>query len=192
MSIQQPPLQAVDRPQAKVRRVVTGLNSGGRSTILSDGWCPHTMALHGMPTFRLTELWKTSEMPIDIGREADQCGVPIELAPFKNGTTLRFLEFPPDSDWRGRVDGAHAFSAMGESGSASFDGKSMRHELMHQTDTVDFIIIIQGEIWAVFEDTETCLKAGDVLIQRGTNHAWSVRTPDPCLMVAVLLDAKRT
>ncbi len=184
------PIIELDRPQAKVRRVVTGLTPQGRSTILSDGWCPHMMALHDMPTFRLTELWKTSEMPVRIDIESDQCGVPIELAPFDNGTTLRFLEMPPDTDWRGRADGAHAFSAMGQSGSTALDSSSTRHELMHRTQTIDYIIILKGEIWAVFEDTETCLRAGDVLVQRGTNHAWSVRTPEPCLMVAVLIDAK--
>lgn len=178
-----------ERPQAAVRRIVTGHTPDGRSTILSDGPCPHTMALHGIPTFRLTELWKTDRAPARIDQPTDLCGVPIELAPLANGTTLRFLEFPPDADWKGRADGAHAFSAMGESGSASLDPGSDRHEMMHRTRTVDYIIVLKGEIWAILDDTEICLKAGDVLIQRGTNHAWSVRTPDPCLVVAVLVDA---
>jgi len=187
--LQAMPAEAVNRPKAQVRRVVTGINHDGASTVLTDEWCPHTMALHGIPTFRLTELWKTAEMPVSVADESDRCGVPIELAPLPNGTTLRFLEFPPDADWKGRADGAHAFSAMGESGSASLDRGSPKHEMMHRTQTLDYIIVLKGEIWAVFEDKETCLKAGDVLIQRGTNHAWSVRTPEPCLVIAVLIDA---
>lgn len=180
----------VDRPQANVRRVITGVNSQGRSTILSDGFCPHTMGLHGIPTFRLTELWKTDTIPVQIEEKSDKCGVPIELEPFSNGTTLRFLEFPPDADWKGSADASHAFSAMGESGSAALDKNSSKHEMMHKTSTIDYIIVLKGEIWAVFEETETCLKAGDVLIQRGTNHAWSVRTKEPCLVIAVLIDGK--
>lgn len=180
----------VDRPKATVRRVVTGVTANGASTILSDALCPHTMGLHGIPTFRLTELWKTDTMPVRITEESDQCGVPIELEPFENGTTLRFLEFPPDSDWQGAADAGHAFSAMGASGTAALDKTSSRHEMMHKTKTVDYIIVLKGEIWAVFEETEICLKAGDVLIQRGTNHAWSVRTKEPCLVIAVLVDGK--
>lgn len=183
-------MNAIERPRALVRRVVTG-HRDGRSTILRDGPCPHTMPLHGIPNFRLTELWKTSEMPVDLSREDDQCGVPIELEPLPGGTTLRFLEFPPDSDWKGKADAAHAFSSMGASGSAALDRVSERHEMMHRTGTIDYIIILKGEIWAVFDDTETLLKAGDVLVQRGTNHAWSVRGNEPCLMVAVLVDARR-
>lgn len=185
-------MTTIQRSQALVRRVITGVDREGRSTILSDGPCSHMMPLHGIPTFRLTELWKTSSMPVDLSVESDQCGVPIELEPFPNGTTLRFLEFPPDSDWKGKADAAHAFSAMGESGSASLQSGSTRHEMMHKTGTIDYIIILKGEIWAVFDTTETLLKAGDVLIQRGTNHAWSVRGNEPCLMVAVLIDARKT
>lgn len=179
-----------ERPHATVRRVITG-HRNGRSTIVSDAACSHTMPLHGIPTFRLTEMWKTDCMPADLSREADLCGVPIELEPLPGGTTLRFLEFPPDSDWKGKADAAKAFSAMGESGSASLDRQSDRHEMMHKTSTLDYIIILKGEIWAVFEDTETLLRAGDVLVQRGTNHAWSVRGTESCLMVAVLIDARK-
>lgn len=190
MSISATASKPIDRPKANLRRVVTGLTSGGKSTILSDAFCSHTMGLHGIPTFRLTELWKTDTMPVQISEESDKCGVPIELEPFDNGTSLRFLEFPPDADWKGSADAGHAFSAMGESGSAALDKTSSKHEMMHKTETIDYIIVLKGEIWAVFEETETCLKAGDVLIQRGTNHAWSVRTKEPCLVIAVLVDGK--
>lgn len=186
----QAPTPGGQRTPARVRRVVTGQTADGRSCILSDGDCPHTMALNGIPDFRLTELWKTSEMPVRIATSDDRCGVPIELVPFKNGTSLRFLEFPPDREWQGQADGAHAFAALGQSGASSIDSTSDRHEMMHATRTVDYIIILKGEIWAVMDEAETCLKAGDVLIQRGTNHAWSVRADTPCLMIAVLIDAQ--
>jgi hypothetical protein len=173
-----------------VRRVVTGVDARGRSTIASDAPGEYTMPLKGIPTFRLTELWKTATMPVDLADGVgDRCGLPIELAPLAHGTTLRFLEFPPDADWRGRADAAEAFGTMGASGSASLAAASERHEMMHATDTLDYIVILKGEIWAVFDATETRLVAGDVLIQRGTNHAWSNRSTEPCLMIAVLVDA---
>lgn len=176
------------RAAAQVRRVITGVNDQGRSTILSDAPSPYMMPLESIPTFRLTELWKTDLMPADMNNPADNCGLPIELGPLPNGTTLRFLEFPPDADWKGKGDPEKAFSSMGESGSAALSSSPI-HELMHKTNTIDYIIITKGEVWAVLEETETCLKAGDVLIQRGTNHAWSVRTAEPCLAMAVLVDA---
>jgi hypothetical protein len=148
------------------------------------------MPLKGIPTFRLTELWKTAATPVDLADAAgDRCALPIELAPLPGGATLRFLEFPPDADWRGRADAAEAFGTMGASGTASLAAASTRHEMMHATDTLDWIVILQGEIWAVLDATETKLVAGDVLVQRGTNHAWSNRSDAPCLMVAVLIDA---
>lgn len=173
-----------------MRRVVTGVTAQGRSTVVSDGICPHTTTLHDIPSFKLTELWKTSEMPVEIGRADDQCSLPIELVPFKNGTSLRFVEFPPDTEWKGRVNGAEAFAALGDSGSSAIDSSSDRHEMMHATKTLDYIMILKGEIWCVLDETETCLKAGDVLIQRGTSHAWSVRAQEPCLVLAVLIDGQ--
>jgi quercetin dioxygenase-like cupin family protein len=62
--------------------------------------------------------------------------------------------------------------------------------MMHATATVDYIIVLRGEIWAILDKGETLLKQGDVLIQRGTNHSWSVRTRRPCVIAAVLVGAK--
>jgi len=54
---------------------------------------------------------------------------------------------------------------------------------------VDYLIVLKGEIWAILDDSETCLKQGDVMVQRGTNHSWSVRTNEPCLLAAILVDS---
>ena len=61
--------------------------------------------------------------------------------------------------------------------------------MMHKTSTIDYLIVLKGEIWAILDTGEVCLKAGDVMIQRGTNHSWSVRTDEPCLLAAVLVNA---
>ena len=61
--------------------------------------------------------------------------------------------------------------------------------MMHKTSTVDYLIVLKGEIWAILDDSEVCLRQGDVMVQRGTNHSWSVRTDGPCLLAAVLVNA---
>ena len=61
--------------------------------------------------------------------------------------------------------------------------------MMHKTSTVDYLIVLKGEIWAILDDSEVCLKQDDVMIQRGTNHPWSVRTDESCLLAAMLVNA---
>jgi len=111
----------------------------------------------------------------------------VRLEPPKNGTILRIVEFPPDSAWRGGADGAAAFKSIG-AGHAQDRGSS--DPMMHKTSTVDYIIVLKGEIYAVMETGEKLLRAGDILVQRGTNHSWSVRGNEPCIVAAVLVSAK--
>ena len=61
--------------------------------------------------------------------------------------------------------------------------------MRHKTATVDYIIVLKGEIHALMDEGETLLKAGDILVQRGTNHSWSVRGNEPCIVAAVLVSA---
>ncbi len=68
------------------------------------------------------------------------------------------------------------------------DGRE--HQGMQKTRTVDYLIVISGEIWLILDDSEVCLKAGDICVQRGTIHAWSNRTEEPCLLAGILLDAQ--
>ena len=62
--------------------------------------------------------------------------------------------------------------------------------MRHKTSTVDYIIVLKGEIYALMDEGETLLKAGDILIQRGTNHSWSVRGNEPCIVAAILVNAR--
>lgn len=79
-----------------------------------------------------------------------------------------------------------AFSEMGSGDAHDDDAETAG---MHETRTTDFAIVMSGEIWAVMEDGETKLNAGDVLIQRGTNHAWSNRSEQPAAVTFVLIGA---
>ena len=66
----------------------------------------------------------------------------------------------------------------------------MRHAHMHRTRSIDYAIVLSGEIWAVMDEGETKMVSGDMLIQRGTNHAWANRSNAPCVVAFVLIDAK--
>ena len=178
-------------PRVKpVRRIVTGHDSEGRSTILSDAPSPHVITMAGVDSFGLTDLWKTFETPADNTGDAESCGGPMSLAPPAGGSVFRIVEFPPDKDYIGKWDRAEAFATLGKSGAASMDDGGARHEMMHRTTTVDYAFVMKGEIWAVMDTDETLMRAGDVLVQRGTNHAWSNRSDEPCWVGFVLIDAK--
>ena len=174
-----------------IRRIVTGHDANRRSIIESDQASPHVMAIHGIPSHAVTDLWTTRATPADCDA-ADGCQVPVQLAPPAKGSVFRVVEFPPDKDWLGLVDTRAAFASMGDSGAKALAGSAQqRHPFMHKTSSVDYALVMSGEIWAVLDEHETCMQAGDVLIQRGTNHAWSNRSDQPCLVAFVLIDAAR-
>jgi hypothetical protein len=135
----------------------------------------------------LTDLWETTGAPASNQGHADAAVRPVRLEPPKNGTILRIVEFPPDSAWRGATDGKAGFKAIG---AGHAQDRHSSDPMMHKTSTVDYIIVLKGEITAIMETGEKLLRAGDVLVQRGTNHSWSVRGNEPCIVAAVLVSAK--
>jgi mannose-6-phosphate isomerase-like protein (cupin superfamily) len=171
----------------RVRRVLTGHDDQGRSTFIADGPAPNVKEMSAMPGLALTDLWETKGAPASNAGEGDAADRPVHLEPPKNGTILRIVEFPPDSAWRNRTDGKVGFKSIG---AGHAQDKASADPMMHKTSTVDYIIVLQGEIHAIMDKGETKLKAGDVLIQRGTNHSWSVRGRKPCIIAAVLVSAR--
>jgi mannose-6-phosphate isomerase-like protein (cupin superfamily) len=97
------------------------------------------------------------------------------------------VEFPPDAQWRSSVNSKEAFKSIGAGHVA--DGHSA-DPMMHKTSTVDYAIVLKGEIHAVMETGETLMRAGDILVQRGTNHSWSVRGNEPAIVAFILVSAK--
>jgi mannose-6-phosphate isomerase-like protein (cupin superfamily) len=172
----------------QVRRVVTG-HQDGRSTILMDGPARNVKEMESMPGLALTDLWETTRSPADNGGAQDAAERPVRLEPPPGGTILRIVEFPPDRQWRGNADASKAFGSIG-AGHANDPGNA--DPMMHTTSTVDYIIVLKGEIIAILDDARTRLKAGDVLVQRGTRHSWSVDGDEPCIVAAVLVSATPT
>ncbi len=173
----------------KVRRIVTGHNAQGKSVIASDAPSPHVLSLMDDPPFGMTDLWVTHGTPADNTGSADAAARPaITLEPPRGGSIFRVVEFPPDRATVGKLDRKKLFEAMHAGGAMDHEGA--RHAGMHKTATVDYAIVLSGEIYAIMDEGETLMRAGDCLVQRGTNHAWSNRSNAPCLVAFILVSAK--
>ena len=172
------------------RRVVTGHNAQGRAVFISDGPAPAVYD-RGPGATAVTELWETGATPASNAGSTDPTmGRPQRLPPPKNGSKFRVVEYPPDSK---RVVALHATSSAQDANAKSEgyvrDIANKRHPGFHKTATIDYAIVLSGEIYALMDEGEVLLKTGDVLVQRGTNHAWSNRTEQPCCIAFVLIDA---
>ena len=163
-----------------VRRIVTG-HRDGKAVVLFDSAAPN-QKLRQASGLVSTLLWTTEEMPADISGSADRSLREIGVPPPPNGTIFRVVDFPPESGARSRE------AILKEMGVSDHGGA--RHAAMHRTKSVDYAVVLEGEIDMLLDDSEVHLTAGDVLVQQGTNHAWVNRGSRPCRMVFVLVDAK--
>ncbi|MBV9189498.1 MAG: cupin domain-containing protein [Betaproteobacteria bacterium] len=171
----------------RVRRVLTGHDSAGKSTIISDGFATNIKEMASMPGLALTDLWETTGAPADNDGHTDAAARPVHLEPPKNGTILRVVEFPPDATWRSSAVAREGFKSIG---AGHVVDEHSADPMMHRTATVDYAIVLKGEIHAVMEQGETLLRAGDILVQRGTTHSWSVRGNEPAIVAFILVSAK--
>ena len=154
---------ANDRPSYPlIRRVVTGHDAQHVARALIDG--PATNAKYPGAGIVSTLMWSTDGMPADIaiGAEVEDLGArALGTAPPPNGTRFAVLDFPPGNP-----------------------------PIMHRTETLDYVVVLSGEIDMDMDDSTVRLKAGDVLIQRGTNHSWVNRSTERARIAVVLMDAK--
>jgi len=172
----------------QVRRVVTGHNASGKSIFILDTATPHVFS-RTKGSAIVHELWETAETPADNRSSADAISRGHRLAPPKHGSVFRVIEYPPDSERLAAIAREHALPDDSGRAAAS-DHNNPRHPGFHKTATIDYALVLSGEIYAMMDEGEVLLKAGDVLIQRGTNHAWSNRTNEPAVVAFVLIDAK--
>ena len=136
-------------------------------------------------------MWVTHGSPPSIGDYRDPVLGPHTIEPPKNGTVCRVITFPPDASFRGKVGSAEVaafFHAMGSPGASTYSATAP-HPYMQKTRTLDFCLILEGEITLVLDTAEVQLKAGDTVVQRGTNHAWSNRSDRPCVVAISSHDA---
>lgn len=166
------------------RRFVTGHDAAGRSVFLNDFAAPNVHS-RGAGAVRVTEMWESASTPADNHGDADPTAHAFRLPPPANGSVFRVIEYPPDSQRLPALARDHAGTDQ------SFYKGQSRHPGFHKTDSLDYAIVLSGEIWALMDEGEVCLNAGDCLIQRGTNHAWSNRTEATAVVAFVLIDAKQ-
>ena len=172
-----------------IRRIVTGHNAQGRSIFLEDGVSPAQKTVPERPGYRVTNLWRTGAG--DNVNTPDSIATHQGVLPPAGGTVVRIIEWPAEPE-----DPAELKRLMDKTFAAMYpdahrDVKPGEHPGMHTTDTVDYAIVLEGEIVAIMDEGETLMRQGDVLIQRGTNHAWANRSNQTARICFVLLDGKR-
>ena len=171
----------------EVRRVVTTVDENGKAVVLFDGANPHKVVRPNRSVISRL-LWVTDETPADMSGTADRAATTIGIAPPQHGSIFRIIDIPPTPPEIEQLEKDYLHKQIGDH--APKRGLPPRHPLMHRTRTIDYAIIMQGEIDMLLDDSEVHLKAGDVLIQQGTNHAWVNRGTEPCRIAFILIDSK--
>lgn len=174
-------------------RVVTGHAADGQAVVAMSGQTPNTFALKAVPGTVFYEVWNSQSSPALLDNADDPTSKPLQLSPGLLGSVIRVVDIPPDSV-QNNVSDAQAAATFAEIGQvhAGTGNKGSKHKLMHRTETLDYGIVTEGEVWLVLDDQEVHLKRGDIVVQRGTNHAWSNRTEAMSRMVFILLDGRYT
>jgi mannose-6-phosphate isomerase-like protein (cupin superfamily) len=172
--------------EAQARVVVSGLDENGRSTIVSDG---ETAARIAAPGFTVLDTWQVDALPAAVDASPTLGTQPV-IDPPKNGLVVRLASFPPDAEFDAAAyaDSLDSFGG-GDSHGGAEDGT--QGGLWHETDTVDVVTVVKGELYAVMETGETLLRPGDTFVTRGVKHIWSNRTDEPALIVATMMAATR-
>lgn len=176
--------QQKEAPQ--VRRVVTKLDDSGKAVVMLDERSP----MSGVrPPNYVANIWVTEKSPPDFSRAADRGKTKTGLTPPKGGTVFRIVEFMPEPESVARLDLNTMQRVVGAADTPK-KGLPPRHPMMHRTRTLDYAIVLAGEIDMLLDEGEVHLKAGDVLVQQATNHAWVNRGREPCRIAFILMDAE--
>ena len=169
----------------EVRRVVTTLDANGRAVTLADGMVPLKSLRSPNPA---GEMWVTAESPPGYAWQDDRAQTKVGLIPPANGTIFRIVDFPPIKPETEKMDLNTMMKVVGEHAPAK--GVPPRHPMMHRTRSLDYAIIMSGEIYMLLDDKEVLLKAGDVVVQQATNHAWVNRSKEVCRIAFILMDGQ--
>ena len=177
-----------------IHRVVTGHDATGKAIVSSAGPLSHVAEIKAIPGTVFHEVWCTSGAPALVDHGPDATAGALSLPPPKLGTRIRFVDIPPDTAEyleNGAARMHDAFAQIGNTTASTVKANSP-HPLMHRTESVDYGVVIEGEMTLVLDDSEVLLTTGSVVIQRGTNHAWANRSGRPCRMLFVLVDGEYT
>ena len=169
-----------------MRRIITGHNENGKSVISIDG--PPARSI-GEEAGGLYEIWNTEGSGLDSSSLKDRADIDILLSPVKGGTKFRYFQINPIPegipDEAIEAATAEAFEKIGAS---HHRVDTSKNAAMHETDTIDYIILLKGDVTLILDEEEVRLKPHDVVVQRATNHAWVNNGAEPALLIAVLID----
>lgn len=166
------------------RRIVTGHDENGRSIVVEDAPTPNVNGF-------LHNFWSLDSVPCDIDGADPMHSDPKGLHPPKKGVMFRFFQIPPRSAFAAMTDEQlweftrQRFVAMGAE-DALVD--RTRHPAMHKTHSVDFIVLLSGEVTLLLDEADVPMKPFDVVVQRGSNHAWENNGKEIATLMAVLVD----
>ena len=171
-------------------RVVTGRNRAGKAVVVQRGVSPRVVTMETLPGLALVEVWATDRSPTLRAAADDITSTMTSFVPGPNGTRFRIVQFPGASsrafdqeafrrEYRAKAPGLAETLELEDSG-------------FHTTDTIDYGVVISGEITLELDDGATVrLKQGDCVVQNGTRHAWRNLSATPCVMAFVLIGAPR-
>ena len=172
---------------ANLKRYVVGLDENGHSAVLVDG-LPNQQELKDF--FWRATLWKTGETPVDNTIPGDRSlDGGAARSPLPNGLLVRVEEFWPEHDPETNQKFWDETNKMVGQTQQISDKDRQRHPSMHRTNTLDVVIVIRGEVYLLLDEGEILLKPTDTVIVQGTNHGWSNRSDEPCLVIGMMIDA---
>ena len=171
-----------------LRRIVTGHNKNGKSIVMIDGKPSRTI---GEDVGGLFEVWNTDGKEINSFSNEDKADMDIILSPIENGTKFRYFAIHPTPDGipKEKLEAAAAL-AFEKIGAAHERIDTSKHPAMHKTETIDYIILLKGDVSLLLDEEEVKLEPFDTVVQRGTNHAWVNHGEEPALLIAVLIDSE--
>jgi mannose-6-phosphate isomerase-like protein (cupin superfamily) len=170
-----------------IRRVVVGLDADNKSVVMFDNRMPLQAGPYGLQS---TNLWVTNSYPLGFSFKDDTASIPVGVSPLDNGTKFRVVEFPPlDAATQAKMEPGFLMKAVGPVAPAK--GKPVTHPLMHRTRSVDYAVVLSGEIDMMLDDSTVHLKPGDTIVQQATNHAWVNHGTETCRILFVLMDSKQ-
>jgi mannose-6-phosphate isomerase-like protein (cupin superfamily) len=174
---------------SSIRRVVTGKDSTGKAIAMIDAVATSVLRREELGVTN-TLLWVTDSTPADLSNQEDAANKKVGVVAPPGGTIFRVVEFAPESEVKADDQTRlRIMQGIGLAPEGNLRGKP-RNPAMHRTKTIDYALILTGEIDMLLDDSEIHLKAGDVVIQRGTNHAWVNRGNQPCQVAFIMVDAK--
>ena len=170
-----------------MRRIITGHNEKGESVVTFEG--PPARSI-GEDVGGLFEIWNTDGKDVISTDEFDRADQDIILSPPDGGTKFRYFQInPPPEGVPEEILQELAADAFEKIGAGHHRVDTRKPPAMHKTETIEYIILLKGDVTLILDNEEVDLKPFDVVVQRGTNHAWVNNGDEPALLIAVLIDS---